>query len=381
MTASAWRNLVVLVSGVSWDDSAMSEKRLALALSAHAPVLFVDPPMSVLTPLRKRHLGARLRTRLQVLGPGLARLTPLAPPGVSRPGLRRAALVTTRSAIRRAVRTLDADVHAIVVASFDDLLDACPARIKVLWGTDDWVAGASLMGLSADWLRREEARQLAAADLVVAVSPTLAERWAASGRPTVVIPNGCDAAAFARADELSPPDDVRLPAPVAGFIGHLSARIDIGALEAVAASGHSLLLVGPRSLTFDLDRMDALLARDNVQWTGPRPFEELPAYMSAISVGLTPYADTAFNRSSYPLKTMEYLAAGRQVVTTDLPASREIPAGLATLCAGPDEFARATLAALETPDEPGAAERRRAFGAQHSWDARAEQFAAAIGLS
>lgn len=102
--------------------------------------------------------------------------------------------------------------------------------------------------------------------------------------------------------------------------------------------------------------------------------------MSAISVGLTPYTDTAFNRSSYPLKTMEYLAAGRQVVTTDLPASREIPADLAALCTGPAEFARATVAALEGTDDPGAAERRRAFGALHSWDARAEQFAAAIGL-
>ncbi|WP_448631434.1 hypothetical protein [Cellulomonas soli] len=62
--------LVVLASGVSWDDAWMSEKHLAVALSAHVPVLFVDPPVSYLTPLRKPHL------RAGGLGPGSRRWGP-----------------------------------------------------------------------------------------------------------------------------------------------------------------------------------------------------------------------------------------------------------------------------------------------------------------
>ena len=59
--------------------------------------------------------------------------------------------------------------------------------------------------------------------------------------------------------------------------------------------------------------MEALLARPNVQWVGAAPFERLPTYMRAIDVGIVPYADSAFNQE-LPLKTLEYLAAGRPTV-------------------------------------------------------------------
>ena len=76
-----WNDLVVLAAGVSWDDAWMSEKQLALALSEQVPVLYVDPPVSVLTPLRKPNLRQSLpRPPLCVLRPGLARVTPVRSP-------------------------------------------------------------------------------------------------------------------------------------------------------------------------------------------------------------------------------------------------------------------------------------------------------------
>ena len=142
-----WNDIVVLAAGVSWDDAWMSEKQLALALSERVPVLYVDPPVSVLTPLRKPNLRQSfLRPLLRVLRPGLARVTPVSLPGVTRPVLRDVATAMTRRAIERAVHKLGAQVDAIVAASFDDVLNACPARLRVVWGTDDWVSGADLMG-------------------------------------------------------------------------------------------------------------------------------------------------------------------------------------------------------------------------------------------
>ncbi|WP_448631433.1 glycosyltransferase [Cellulomonas soli] len=252
-------------------------------------------------------------------------MTPLAPPGVSRPGLRVAAAAATRHAIRSAVRRTGLPVHAVVAASLDDVLGACPGALRVLWGTDDWVAGAELMGLSADYLRRREDAQLASAELVVTVTGYLADRWRERSARVAVVPNGCDPGHFAHVDDAPPAPDVHLPGPVAGFVGHLSDRIDVGVLEAVADTGASLLLVGPVQPGFATDRLARLVARENVQATGRRPFEELPGYLRRIDVGLTPYADTAFNRASFPLKTLEYLAAGRPVVTTGLPAARSSP--------------------------------------------------------
>ena len=39
----SWDGLVVIASGMSWDETRMSEKQLALHLARIVPVLFVDP--------------------------------------------------------------------------------------------------------------------------------------------------------------------------------------------------------------------------------------------------------------------------------------------------------------------------------------------------
>ena len=83
-----WDGLLVLAAGVPWGGPWMSEKRLALALCRHVPVLYVDPPRSVLTHLRRPDLDASAPNGVTVERPGLARITPRALPGVSRPVLR-----------------------------------------------------------------------------------------------------------------------------------------------------------------------------------------------------------------------------------------------------------------------------------------------------
>ena len=370
---------MVLVSGVSWDDPRMSEKQLALALKDLVPVLFVDPPTSVLTPLRKPHLRADVRSRLRVLGPGLARVTPVAPPGVSRPILRDIAASVTRNAIRGALRKLDAKAYATVSASLDDVFDSRADAIRVLWGTDDWVSGAELMGLATGRLRRQEERRLASADLVLSVGEQLAKRWAILNRNVHLFPNGCDSAAFANvATETSAPG-ISLRSPIAGFVGHISERIDIDMLCAVAEANIGLLLVGPVSRTSSLSGFRALLERENVQWVGRQPFEALPSYMAAMSVGLTPYVASAFNQSSSPLKMIEYLAAGLPVVSSDLPAARALPAGLVEIAATPEDFASATRTLVA--DRNGALDRarRQEYAQSVSWGARAMQFLQILG--
>ena len=93
-------------------------------------------------------------------------------------------------------------------------------------------------------------------------------------------------------------------------MGHIGDRIDLGLLAAVAETGSSLLLIGPRHPRFDASALDGLLARDNVQWVGPKEFGALPGYLGSVDVGLVPYNHSAFNEGSFPLKALEYLGAG-----------------------------------------------------------------------
>ncbi|HEX8496755.1 MAG TPA: glycosyltransferase [Actinomycetales bacterium] len=356
-------------------------KHMADRLPRYAPVLYVDPPMSVLTPLRRPHLaGSLLEPRLRLVRPGLARLTPVVNPGVSRPVLRDLAIAMTRQAMARAVRRLGGSVHAVVGASFDRVFDACGEDLRVLYATDDFAAGGDLMDIGDDWLARRERAQLATVDRVVAVSPALAQRWRAQGHDVTLITNGCDPDSYADVDAAPLPPTVDLPGPVALFVGHLSERIDIALLEAVADTGLSLLLVGPRRPGYEPGRFDALVARDTVQWVGRQPFEALPSYLRVAAVGLTPYADTAFNRGSFPLKTLEYLAAGRPAVITDLPSARWLDTDLVTIAGSPEEFAQAALRCAHEAPSPQLAEERRAFARRNSWDVRVRELAKVLDL-
>lgn len=352
----------------------MSERQLARHLSAYARVVFVDPQMSLTSILRNRALWPRLASRrLTRVGPNLLRLSAIGPPALTRPGARRVALVMQRRAMRRATRRSTPEVTALISAGLDHVFGACDERVSVLYGTDDFTAGAALMGMNPQWLAQQEPVQLARADLIVSVTETLAAKWRAMGFSVDVVPNGCDAELYSDIGSVPIASDIRLNGPIAGFVGHLSDRIDTACLEAVADTGISLLFVGPRQPTFDVSRIDALLRRPNVQWVGEKDPDMLPSYLRAMSVGLTPYVDSPFNRSSFPLKTLEYIAAGLHVVSTDLPSARTIPTEFISVASSPADFAAAAASAASASGDVDLVARRQRYAASQSWDARARE--------
>jgi teichuronic acid biosynthesis glycosyltransferase TuaH len=374
-----WDSLVVYFAGTRWDGVRGTDRHVAERLARWIPVLYVDPPTSWLTPLRDRgaHRGG---PRLRRIGHNLARLTPLAPPLKTRTGVRVLTAATAKAQVRRAIGQLAHNVHAVVAATPGAPLDVAPARVTAFYATDDFVAGARLMHSSVGWLERQVESHLHGADIVVAVSDALADKWRDKRPDVVVIPNGCDAAHFAGTDNASPPSDVSLPRPIATVIGQLSPRLDFDSLQRVADQGHSLLLVGPAAPEFTRSTPFATLVQlPNVQWVGERPFADMPTYLLVTDVGLVPYTDTEFNRTSFPLKALEYLAAGRACVATDLPAMRWLGTDLVTVAAPGDSFADAVSAQLADPRRD-LASARRDFAAEHSWDRRTAEFAAAIDV-
>ncbi len=369
-----WSGAIVYCAGTPWDGNRGTDQHIAERLTRAAPVVYVDPPVW------RGHFPSLAPGDLSLAAPRLARVTPYGVPGSTRAVLHRVNDFRVRRAIGHALAALGGSAHALILATCHELLGAADEDMSVFYGTDDFAAGADLMGNSAARLARQQARNLERADRVVVVSDPLAEQWRAPGRSVDVVPNGVDVAAFADVDELPFPADVVLPGPIVGLVGHLSNRIDIRLLEAIAARDLSLLLVGPRQPSFETEQLDRLIARPNVQWVGPRPFSELASYLRAIDVGITPYPDTAFNRGSFPLKTLEYLAAGRAVVATDLPSVRSLDPDLVRIASGPDAFTAAVEAALSEPRTPELVAARRAFAADHSWDARADAFVRLLGL-
>ncbi len=392
---------VVWISPVSWDGIPGSDRQLAQAMTSYAQVLWVDPQLSVVASARQGGgLSSGIVPSLERVSDGITRLRPIALPGLTRPGVRASTAPLLRAQLSWALRRTGIRPAAVVMGYLEDVLGRQPGAVNVLYCTDDHVAGAGLMGLSADRLRAQERRAAARADVVAVVSPALAEHWAALGADPVLIPNGCSPAAAPL-----PAADAGLPRPVVGLVGQLSERIDMDILEALAGAGVSLLIVGPHDPRWEPERFAALTARPGVRHTGRVPGEEVPSYLAAIDIGLTPYTGSPFNRASFPLKTLEYLAAGRPVVSTDLPGSRWLADDLAgagqpaseilALAATPAGIVSAVRAMAAGPGGAGepagtggplaeGEQRRReqcwAFATRHSWARRAGAMAEAIGL-
>jgi teichuronic acid biosynthesis glycosyltransferase TuaH len=257
------------------------------------------------------------------------------------------------------------------------------------------------MGIPVSRVRAHEQRALARADVVTALSPLLAERWSAlRGAPVPLIPNGCDPVRVGPRS-LAPAISY-LPRPVVGLVGRLNARINLDLVEAIADAGFSLLLVGPHDPRWESRRFSALTARPGVHYAGRVPEEEAPAYIAATDIGITPYVDSPFNRASFPLKTLDYLSAGRPAVSTTLPAARWLlddltrgeqeisPDRILTLTDDRAGFVSAVRQIVGDPGQPSLgladreaarADRCRAFAGRHTWSCRADALAAAIGLS
>ena len=373
--------LIVLCAANNYDTVRVLDQHMADRLARLAPVLYVDPPLSPLAPRHNPALAASLKEpRLRRTTGGFWRLTPVVTPFPMRPGLATLTQYLVRRTLSRAVRQIGLDVRVVVSAwPWLDIFGVCDERLRAWWSQDDYAAGAELTGGVAGRLAAGEQARIRQSDFIIAATPELDRRMRSEGYDVELIANGADTESFARAGETEIGTPLDLEPPVAVLVGQLNDRIDARLLEAIADRGISLLIVGP-AVEGQAEWLPRLCARSNVKWVGKQPFDALPGLLGQASVGLVPYADTVFNRASFPLKALEYLAAGLPVVATDLPFTRWLGAEpeLVSIANEPAAFAQAVADAGAAPSTAPAREARRAFARNHSYEHRAGDLLAAI---
>ena len=144
-------------------------------------------------------------------------------------------------------------------------------------------------------------------------------------------------------------------------------RVDVALVEAIAKClpQGTVALVGPNLLP--AVEQERLAQCGNVVLTGPVPYQQVPEYMRAFDISITPHRRTPFTESLNPIKLWEYLAAGKPIVSTDVAGFRDYPA-LVRLANDAESFVRAACEAQE--EDPACAEARRAVARRHSWESR-----------
>jgi glycosyltransferase involved in cell wall biosynthesis len=208
------------------------------------------------------------------------------------------------------------------------------------------------------------------ADSIVAVSETLQARLAKSGRESRLLTHGVDLEFWREPAEIQGPKAWDgLERPLVVFWGLTDRRMHVATVRQLACDlkKGTILLVGPQA-----DPDPSLLELPRVVHLSPIAFDHLPLLAMAASVLIMPYADLPVTRAMQPLKLKEYLATGRPVVASDLPANRSWFDCL-DLASTPEAFSKAVLERIITglPAAQGQA-RDRLTG--ESWSEKARLF-------
>ncbi|MCE7033126.1 glycosyltransferase [Lysobacter sp. GX 14042] len=128
---------------------------------------------------------------------------------------------------------------------------------------------------------------------------------------------GVDVGHFGRARLAStvvPARVAELPGPVFGYVGVVDERLDYPLVEALAREfpDASVVMAGPLAKVEQADLPDL----PNLHWLGQQSYESLPALVKGFDVCLMPFALNDATRYINPTKTLEYMAAGKPVVST-----------------------------------------------------------------
>lgn len=201
-------------------------------------------------------------------------------------------------------------------------------------------------------------------DLVAAVSPPLYERFTAArgADRTLLVPNACDYELFSAVSK----DAGDTQGFVIGYVGSVHEWFDWEAVLAVASAYPNALvrIVGPVSGP----RIDL---PGNVQLTGPQPYGRIPAFVAGFDVCIIPFKRSPLIDATSPIKLYEFLAAGKPVVSSDMPDCRQFRQdGIVHIAGCKEEYVREVLRAYYAAHDPRLVERRRELARMNTWDMR-----------
>jgi glycosyltransferase involved in cell wall biosynthesis len=368
----------VVYGSVPWDGPWAVDQNLAHAIAARHPVVYIEPPISPLTPIRygltssSAQQARALRDRELRQCERLQAYRPMVLPGIERRTAQMASRPALRAQVRSAVR--QAGLAEPIVLAFRGLADLAGAagehfRIAVIM--DHIASGASLMGRSGRALERDLRSTCEAADAIVVPSYPVRELLAERGFASERLPFGFAAdLAPAFDNAASPPEYAGLPRPIIGYTGGIDDRLDFDLIVKLADElAGTIALVGAISPRLSGSAREALASRPNIRLLGPRPRTELPSYIRHLDVALMPYQDSEWIRYASPLKLWEYLYAGPPIVGTGCPELRRYEPPLVHFGEDPGHAVSLVKAVLRDGEQ--GRERRREVALKNTWDRRA----------
>lgn len=296
---------------------------------------------------------------------GLGAALPLSYPPVSR-------AVVVRAVIHHARRVLeklgfDRPLLWFYWWFFPEIVQAIPHRLAVYDIYDDHS--------EYDFVRRDPRRKaytlrqerklLDACDLAFAVSRPL--QAARAGRtPVHYLPNGVDLTWAREAVQADTPDDLHImPRPIVGYLGSYDSRMDWDLLYSFASRrpSWSFALVGGG---YNAPVQTAA----NVHHLGNRRYADALRYVQGFDLALIPFVHDRLTEAICPAKLFDYLALGKPVLSTPVPAIQDITGGPPIVYFGNSPADFAFNADLALREDPLLFSERQSLAAAYTWERR-----------
>jgi glycosyltransferase involved in cell wall biosynthesis len=359
---------VICLSSQPWGDAFWTNKQHIMSRLADRGwrILYVDPPSNERLTLRR----FREMSSLEEARPNLWVCRPYPLRKRAYPSLSRCDGLIVRRIARR-LQLVDPLLWVYHPAT-GAAVNAFPGQ-PVLYDCVDDYASFPQFASVVDIVRSHETALLERADVVTCTSKSLFEAKSTVNPNTHLVENVADYTHFRQTDEATPdPGIMGLSRPRIGFVGAVSShKLDADLIVETARTRSDWTFVFVGGEMGGQEVIDRCAGLENVKFLGHRPYDELPSVMAAVDVLWIPYASNLHVAHIFPIKFFEYLASGKPVVVTPIPAL-ERHLGLVETGTNAEELVEALGRAMSNDDAEKRG-RRLAVAAQNTWDDRIDR--------
>ena len=387
---------IIIVGQQPWDTEIGSNcKNIAMELSKHNRVLYINSPLDRITLLRHKD-SPNVKTRLEVIKGKTNGLIHLQknlwtyyPDQIieSINWMKHNAVYTFLNKVnnKRFARSIKKAVKQLGFKNYvlfnDNDMFRCFYLKEMLQPALSIYYSRDFM-LAVDYWKTHgttmEPELITKSDICVANSTYLANYCKQYNNNSFYVGQGCDLDTFTgyNKEKPAPIDIAYIPKPIVGYVGALqSIRLDIDIIKHLAKQRPHLniVLVGPEDGEFqksDLHRMP------NVHFLGAKNPNLLPAYISAFDVCINPQIVNQVTVGNYPRKIDEYLAMGKPTVATRTEAMSTF-ANHVYLGENKEDYVRLVDKALSENSERLQQERIN-FAGTHTWTNNVAEIYSAI---
>lgn len=220
----------------------------------------------------------------------------------------------------------------------------------------------------------EERKLIEASTLTVVTSSVLADHVSSYSKSVATIRNACDYESLSERPENIFTDDIGRK--IIGYHGAIENWFDLDIIKRLSLTYPDciILLVGRDGI----NAKKKTKSFPNIKFVGEVENYDLGFYIHSFDVGLVPFKKTPLTVATNPVKVYEYLAAGKPVVSVDIPEMQQFN-GLVLVAEDEEEFVRLVGEALHGRYEDNETkEKRKSFASSQTWKHRALEFESAI---